>query len=114
MKLHNPYTGGYVEYPLYFEPENLNYHIYHETPFTERYSEWAVSVLDTGDTIYMPYGQNRCRNIYIVTKFFTNKTVRFPHGIYTIPLSYFTTTNDYINRKKYSQSELDLFDFLAN
>lgn len=115
MKLQNPYTRGYIEYPLYFEPEKLNYQIHHETPFTERYSEWAVSEIETGDVIYIPCGQNRCRNIYIVTKFFLNKTVSFPNGIYTIPLSYFITPNNYNDyTKKYSKSDLDLLDFLAN
>ena len=93
MKLKNPYTGGYIEYPLYFEPEKLNYQIRHDTPFTERYSEWAVSIIATGDMIYIPCGENRCRNIYIVTKFYLDKVVSFPRGIYTIPMSYFTTEN---------------------
>ena len=90
MKLQNPYTRGYIEYPLYFEPEKLNYFIQHETPFTDRRSEWAVSMIATGDMIYIPCGQNRSRNIYVVTRFFLNKTVQFPRGIYTIPMSYFT------------------------
>ena len=94
MQLQNPYTRGYIEYPLYFEPEKLNYYIRHETPFSERYSEWAVSVIDTGDMIYIPYGENRCKNIYIVTKFYLNKEVAFPRGIYTMPFSYFTTLSD--------------------
>jgi len=115
MKLQNPYTRGYIEYPLYFEPEKLNYQIHHETPFTERYSEWAVSVIETGDVIYIPYGQNRCRNIYVVTKFFLNGTVTYPQGIYTIPVSYFTTPNNYNScNKKYSKSDLDFLDFIAN
>lgn len=92
MKLQNPYTRGCIEYPLYFEPEKLNYFICHETPFSEFYSEWAVSVIETGDMIYIPYGQNRCRNIYIVTKFYLNGDVTYPYGIYTIPTSYFTRT----------------------
>ena len=91
MQLQNPYTRGYIEYPLYFEPEKLNYQIRHETPFSERYSEWAVSIIETGDVIYIPCGQNRCRDIYIVTHFYTRKQVTYPHGIYTIPISYFTT-----------------------
>ena len=91
MRLQNPYTRGYIEYPLYFEPEKLNYYIRHETPFSERYSEWAVSIIENGDMIYIPYGQNRCRNIYIVTRFYLDGTAKFPMGIYTIPISYFTT-----------------------
>ena len=91
MILQNPFTRGYVDYPLYFNPETLNYHIRHETPFTERWSEWAVSIVGTGDTIYLPYGQNRCKNIYIVTSDFMSKKVKFPEGIYIIPMSFFTT-----------------------
>ena len=96
MRLKNPYTKGYIEYPLCFEPEKLNYQIRHETPFTERYSEWAVSVISTGDMIYIPCGQNRCRDIYVVTKFYLDKTVTFPRGIYTIPMSYFSTEKNIV------------------
>lgn len=90
MKLYNPYTRGYIEYPLYFEPEKLNYFIRHETPFSEFYSEWAVSIIDTGDMIYIPCGQNRNHNIYVVTKFYLDGVVKFPRGIYTVPMSSFT------------------------
>lgn len=96
MKLQNPYTRGYIEYPLYFEPEKLNYHIRHETPFSERYSEWAVSIIETGDVIYLPYGDNRCKNIYVVTKFFMDKTVTYPMGIYTVPVSNFMAPENII------------------
>ena len=92
MKLYNPYTRGYIEYPLSFEPEKLNYLIQHETPFSNFYSEWAVSIIENGDVIYIPCGQNRCRNIYVVTRFYLNGTVKFPRGIYTVPLAHFTTT----------------------
>ena len=91
MNAKNPYTGGYIEYPL--ELLNLSryeFRICHETPFSERYSEWAVYLLENEDMIYVPTGQNRCRNIYIVTWEFTYKEVPFPYGIYTIPLNYFT------------------------
>lgn len=91
MKLQNPYTRGYIDYPLSFEPEKLNYQIQHETPFTNRFSEWAVSIIATGDMIYIPCGQNRCRKIYVVTRFYLDKTVTYPHGIYTIPIAYFCT-----------------------
>ena len=90
MQLQNPYTRGYIEYPLSFEPEKLNYFIRHETPFSEFYSEWAVSVISTGDMIYIPCGENRSRNIYVVTKFYLSGEVQYPRGIYTIPKSYFT------------------------
>jgi len=90
VKLQNPYTRGYIEYPLYFEPEKLKYFIRHETPFSERFSEWLVAHIETGDVIYIPCEQNRCRNIYIVTRFYLDKTVQFPKGIYTLPLNYFT------------------------
>lgn len=93
MRLYNPYTRKYIEYPLYFNPETLNYHIEHETPFSSFYAEWAVSVIENGDMIYIPYGKNCNRNIYIVTRWYLDKTVTFPKGIYTIPLNYFTTPN---------------------
>lgn len=85
MRLYNPYTRIYIEYPVDFDIHILSYHIKHETPFTDKYSEWAVSILENGDTIYMPYGNNRCTDIYIVTRYH-----KLPHGIYTIPFSYFT------------------------
>lgn len=91
MRMQNPYTRGYVEYPISFCPEKLSYQIRHETPFTERYSEWAVSVIDSGDVIYIPCGSNRCRDIYVVTRFYLNKELQFPNGIYKIPMSHFTT-----------------------
>ena len=91
MKLYNPYTKRYIEYPLSFTPEKYNYFIRHETPFSNFYSEWAVSIIETGDMIYMPYGENRNRNIYIVTRFYLDGVVTYPRGIYTIPKSYFIT-----------------------
>lgn len=90
MKLYNPYTRGYIDYPLVFEPHKYAYEIRHETPFSDRFSEWYVAVNDDGDYIYIPSGSNRCRYIYIVTRFYINKTVTRPYGIYTIPFSYFT------------------------
>lgn len=90
MRLKNPYTRGYIEYPLFFEPEKLTYQIRHETPFSAWHSEWAVSHIDTGDMIYIPCGSNKCRDIYIVTKFYLDGTVEYPLGIYTIPIQYFT------------------------
>ena len=105
MQLQNPYTRGYIEYPLNFDLEKLHFHIRHETPFTDRWSEWAVSILDNADMIYIPYGQNRCRNIYIVTYFYTSKQVERPHGIYIIPMSTFTTP-----KITFSQADDDFFD----
>ena len=99
MRLQNPYTRGYIEYPLSFDPEKLHIIIQHETPFSDRFSEWAVSYMHTGDVIYIPCGQNRCRNIYVVTKFYMDKTVTFPRGIYTIPMSYFTNKEVFHNGK---------------
>ena len=99
MKMQNPYTRGYIDYPLYFNPEKFSYFIQHETPFSNFYSEWAVSVIETGDTIYIPYGENRSRNIYVVTKFYLDGTVKYPHGIYTIPKSYFINPRNYITQE---------------
>ena len=88
MRLTNPYTGEQVEYPLDLDLHVLNYHIRHETPFEDRYREWAVSVLDNGDTVYIPYGSNRCTNIYIVSRLYINKLVQLPDGIYTLSVNY--------------------------
>lgn len=91
MKLYNPYTRGYIEYPLNFDLEKHTYHIEHETFFCPYFTSWAVTILDTGDMIYIPCGENRSRDIYVVTRFFINKTVSFPKGVYTVPLKHFTT-----------------------
>ena len=93
MMLYNPFTRECIEYTVDFDVTVLNYHIRHETPFTDRYSEWAVSMLENGDMVYLPYGNNRCADIYVVTYEFTSKLVPFPHGIYTAPMGYFCTAN---------------------
>ena len=92
MKLFNPYTKGCIEYPLDFDFHKQTYHIEHETFFCSYFTSWAVTILETGDMIYIPYGKNRSRDIYVVTRFYLDKTVKYPKGVYTIPLSYFTTT----------------------
>ena len=91
MKLHNPYTKGTIEYPLDFDLNRLTYHIEHETFFCPYHTSWAVTVLHTGDVLYIPCGENRSRNIYVVTRFYLEKVVTFPKGVYTIPVKYFTT-----------------------
>ena len=90
MKLHNPYTKGYIEYPLDFDLYKQTYHIEHETFFCRYFTSWAVTILDSGDVIYIPCGANRSRDIYVVTRFYLDKTVKFPKGVYTIPLAQFT------------------------
>lgn len=96
MLLKNPYTKGTIEYPIDFSISSFvldrwfNHHIVHETPFTQRRAEWAVSKLESGDVIYIPYGANRCKDIYIVTSYYLDKTVSYPYGIYTLPMSYFS------------------------
>lgn len=89
MKMQNPFTRGYIEYPLSFEPEKLHYTMQHETPFSSFHSEWLVAVIENGDDIYIPTGENRCRDIYVVTSFYKQKLVQFPKGIYKVPMSYF-------------------------
>lgn len=89
MKLYNPYTKVYIDYPLDFDAHELNYHIRHETIFNDWCTEWAVSELSSGDILYFPYGRNMCPDIYVITKKFINKEVKKPYGIYTIPMSYF-------------------------
>lgn len=90
MRLFNPYTKGYIEYPINFDLEKLTYHIEHETFFCRYFTSWAVTVLETGDVVYIPCGENRSRDIYVVTHFYLEKVVSYPKGVYTIPLSYFT------------------------
>ena len=87
--MQNPYTKGYVDYPIDLNLEDYTYRIEHETFFCPYFTAWAVTTLDTGDVIYIPSGQNRSRNIYVVTKFYLNKTVQFPKGVYTIPITDF-------------------------
>ena len=89
MKLYNPYTNGCIEYPLNIDLNVLNYYIQHETPFTDRHSEWAVSVLENGDMVYLPYGNNRCYDVYIVTRLYINDPSCFPYGIYKAPINSF-------------------------
>lgn len=88
--LFNPYTKGCIEYPLDLNLDELTYHIEHETFFCPYFTSWAVTVLESGDVIYIPCGQNRSRNIYVVTRFYLDKSVTFPRGVYTIPLNHFT------------------------
>ena len=95
MKIYNPYTRVHIDYPLDFDMHKLNYHIQHETLFSDRFAEWAVAMLESGDMIYLPYGQNMCPDIYIVTRKFLNKEVAKPYGIYTIPMNYFTRSESY-------------------
>ena len=90
MKLFNPYTKGYIEYPLNFDFHTQTFHIEHETFFCPYFTSWAVTILDGGDMIYIPYGRNRSRNIYVVTRFYLDKTVKYPKGVYTIPVNHFT------------------------
>ena len=90
MLVQNPFTKHTFEYPI--ELLNLNryeYHIAHETPFTDRRSEWSVTILGNADTIYIPAGSNRCRDIYIVTWEYTSGQAQFPYGIYKIPMASF-------------------------
>ena len=47
MRLYNPYTRGYIEYPLNFSLEKLTYHIEHETFFCPYFTAWAVTALHT-------------------------------------------------------------------
>lgn len=88
----NPFTRECIEYPLFLlDLIDLEYYICHETPFSDRYSEWLVAVLKNGDTVYIPYSNNRCRDIYIVSHNF----VALPYDIYSIPFKYFL--NDDLN-----------------
>lgn len=89
MKVQNIYTGEYIMLPIQFEPERMHYHIRHETPFSDRWSEWAVFIINTGDMIYLPYGSNKCEHLYIVTAAYRLGMVEHPYGIYKIPIHNF-------------------------
>ena len=91
MKLYNPYTKGSIDYPLDLSSNNivLEYHITHETFFCAWRTSWLVLNLESGDVIYIPYGEQNRRDIYIVTPFYLNKEVQFPHGVYTLSYSKF-------------------------
>jgi hypothetical protein len=92
MLIQNPFTKQLTEYPV--ELLNLSHYeffITHETPFSERRSEWFVVILKNADTLYIPGSSNRSRNAYIVTWEHTSKQLPFPHGIYAIPMNHFTT-----------------------
>lgn len=90
VKTTNPFTRECLEYPLFLlDCTDLEYYICHETPFSDRYSEWLVATLKNGDTIYIPYNNNRNGYVHIVTRDF----VALPHDIYTIPFSYFLSAD---------------------
>lgn len=91
MLMHNPYTNGYVDYPLDLSRRNvvLDYYITHETFFCPTYSTWSVIHLYSGDIVYLPYGDRNRRDIYVVTYYYRTKQVSFPYGVYTIKYSAF-------------------------
>ena len=98
MLLHNPYTRGSINYPLDLSDHNitLNYRIEHETFFSPFFSAWLVAELESGDAIYIPTGQNRNRNVYVVTKFYRTKEIKHPYGVYTINYNDFARENSTI------------------
>ena len=90
MLVNKLYNKGYIEYPIDFNLQRRTFHVEHETCFCPYHTSWEVTLLETGDMVYIPSGQNRSRDIYIVSWFHTNGTLKFPHGIFTIPMSTFT------------------------
>ena len=87
MLMKNPFTNDTIEYPVELLDLSIyEYHIRHETPFTECCREWYVTILDNDDMLYIPTGMNRCNKIYIVLDGYQ---ARFPHGIYAISKNYF-------------------------
>ena len=91
MTLYNPYTGTDIEYNINLDLIRRTFDIEHETDFCSFLMPWHVVLLMSGDMVYIPRGRNRSRNIYVVTKYYRIKAVEHPHGIYTIPMSYFAT-----------------------
>lgn len=123
MQVQNIYTGEYIMYSLYFEPERMHYHIRHETPFTDRYSEWAVYIVHNGDMIYLPYGNNKCDNLYVVTLAYRLGMIECPYGIYKIPMHKFMSTPQFeptqysefeaeFDEADFEEDEFDLNDFI--
>lgn len=86
MTLYNPYTHGYIEYPLDLEDDNIirQCFIEHETFFCPWHTQWSVLYLYNGDVIYIPYGNRNHRKAYIVTAYYLNRQIEFPYGVYTI------------------------------
>ena len=101
MKLYNPYTKVHIEYPLDFNGHEIVYHIQHETLFCDRFAEWTVVELSSGDTLYIPYGSNMCPDVYVVTMKFITKQVSKPYGIYTVPMRHFFKTSEVCYEKIY-------------
>lgn len=89
MIMRNPYTEVEIEYPIDFSLIRRTFFIEHETDFCLYNVPWAVTLLTTGDMVYIPGDGNHSHNIYIETKFYRAKQVSYPNGIYTIPMSYF-------------------------
>lgn len=115
MKLYNPYTHHYINYPLDLSSDNivLEYHITHETFFCSWHTSWCVAHLESGDVLYIPYGDRNRRNIYVVTPFYLDKTVSFPHGVYTLSYNEFIGTSslnmpdDSYSSNNYTANDID-------
>lgn len=90
MKVKNPYSRDEVDYPIDLDAVQFSYMICHETVFSPFFSEWKVSVLESGDVIYYPGLENKSRFVYIVTPFFLRHEVDKMHGIFCVPLFQFT------------------------
>jgi hypothetical protein len=96
MLMRNPFTNGYINYPLDLSHDNIviDYYITHDTFFCPAHTTWSVIKLLNGDTIYLPYGEKNRYDVYIVTSYYLDKIVEFPHGIYTIKYSTFIRENE--------------------
>ena len=113
MNLYNPYTRKSVNYPLDLSNKNIvrKYYMTHETFFCQWHTTWQVLHLQSGDVIYLPYGDRNRRDIYIVTPHYLNKTVRFPYGVYTLKYYEFLKTSTLnIPNNTYDDEEDDWFD----
>lgn len=84
MIMRNHYTKQYIDLPIYVDYANLQFDICHETPFYAGFSEWNVAILPDGNRIYMPIGNNKQLNIYVVLKLYLDREIKYPHGIYEI------------------------------
>ena len=109
MKLCNPYTRKNIEYPLNLDSDNIiiEYYITHETFFCSWHTSWLVLHLQSGDVIYIPYGERNRRDIYVVTPWYLNKTVKFPHGVYTLKYNEFLNVSSLNISDKFDEDNFE-------
>ena len=88
---YNLYNKTLSDFTIDLDSSNIihTYNIKNTTPFSEYYLEWAVFINKYGDMIYVPSGNNRSRYVYIVDIDCVRNIIKYPYGIYIIPMSQF-------------------------